>query len=78
MQIISKNNVNKLSCPVVIITQNSFDIEQFTIYVANYSCSLNNKKYGILYDSAYEIVHVSDFSFFFEIPDLIFLNSNNF
>lgn len=59
MQIVSKNSISKLNCPTVVITQNSFDIEAFTIYVANYLCSTNNKKYGILYDSAYEILYVS-------------------
>jgi DDB1- and CUL4-associated factor 15 len=59
MQIISKSSYNTLKCPGVVITQNSFDLETFTFYVANFLCTSNAKKYGILYDSAYEILHVS-------------------
>jgi hypothetical protein len=59
MQTISEMSYNTLKCPGVVITQNSFDLESFTFYVANTVCMANGKKYGILYDSAYEIIHVS-------------------
>uniref|UniRef100_A0A182JVS0 DDB1- and CUL4-associated factor 15 WD40 repeat-containing domain-containing protein n=1 Tax=Anopheles christyi TaxID=43041 RepID=A0A182JVS0_9DIPT len=58
MQIISQASFNKLNCPAVVVTQNSFDMEMFSFHVANYICAQNNKKYGILLDSAYELTHV--------------------
>lgn len=60
MQIISKASLSRLKgVPRAIVTQNSFDIETFSIHIANKMCSKNNKKYGILFDLAFEIVHVS-------------------
>ncbi|XP_040159586.1 uncharacterized protein LOC120898176 [Anopheles arabiensis] len=58
MQIISQASFNKLNCPAVVVTQNSFDMEMFSFHVANYICEQNGKKYGILLDSAYELTHV--------------------
>ncbi|XP_055617132.1 uncharacterized protein LOC129762672 [Toxorhynchites rutilus septentrionalis] len=58
MQIISQASFNKLNCPAVVVTQNSFDMEMFSFHVASYICSKNEKKYGILFDSAYELTHV--------------------
>uniref|UniRef100_A0A182PNI8 DDB1- and CUL4-associated factor 15 WD40 repeat-containing domain-containing protein n=1 Tax=Anopheles epiroticus TaxID=199890 RepID=A0A182PNI8_9DIPT len=58
MQIISQASFNKLNCPAVVVTQNSFDMEMFSFHVANYICAQNNKKYDILLDSAYELTHV--------------------
>uniref|UniRef100_A0A182QML9 DDB1- and CUL4-associated factor 15 WD40 repeat-containing domain-containing protein n=1 Tax=Anopheles farauti TaxID=69004 RepID=A0A182QML9_9DIPT len=58
MQIISQASFNKLNCPAVIVTQNSFDMEMFSFHVANYICAQESKKYGILLDSAYELTHV--------------------
>lgn len=67
MQIVSKSSLNRLKgVPRAIITQNSFDIEHFSIHIANLLCKKNDKKYGILFDLAFEIVHVS------------FLNSSNY
>ena len=60
MQIISQASFNKLNCPAVVVTQNSFDMEMFSFHVANYICEQNGKKYGILLDSAYELTHVSN------------------
>lgn len=62
MQMISGGSLQKLQCPYVQITQNSFDLEQFTYYVTNYLCEKNNKKYGIFYDWACELVTVCKFS----------------
>lgn len=60
MQIVSKSSLNRLKgIPRAIITQNSFDIEHFSIHIANLLCKKNDKKYGILFDLAFEIVHVS-------------------
>lgn len=60
MQVVSKMSLNRLKGhPRAIITQNSFDIETFSIHIANLLCKKNDKKYGILFDLAYEIVHVS-------------------
>uniref|UniRef100_A0A182NG50 DDB1- and CUL4-associated factor 15 WD40 repeat-containing domain-containing protein n=1 Tax=Anopheles dirus TaxID=7168 RepID=A0A182NG50_9DIPT len=58
MQIISQASFNKLNCPAVVVTQNSFDMEMFSFHVANYICTQDSKKYGILLDSAYELTHV--------------------
>ncbi|XP_055607537.1 uncharacterized protein LOC129755166 [Uranotaenia lowii] len=58
MQIITPASYSKLSCPAVIVTQNSFDMETFSFHVASYICEKNDKKYGILFDSAYELTHV--------------------
>ncbi|KFB36471.1 AGAP004062-PA-like protein [Anopheles sinensis] len=58
MQIISQASYNKLHCPAVIVTQNSFDMEMFSFHVANHVCTKEGKKYGILLDSAYELTHV--------------------
>ncbi|XP_053680898.1 uncharacterized protein LOC128731779 [Anopheles nili] len=58
MQIISQASFNKLHCPAVVVTQNSFDMETFSFHVANYICAQDGKKYGILLDSAYELTHV--------------------
>lgn len=59
MQIVSKASLSRLKgVPRAIVTQNSFDIETFSIHIANKLCSKNNKKYGILFDLAFEIVHV--------------------
>ncbi|XP_062534995.1 uncharacterized protein LOC134204184 [Armigeres subalbatus] len=58
MQIVSQASYQKLNCPAVIVTQNSFDMEAFSFHVANYFCSKHDKKYGILFDSAYELTHV--------------------
>lgn len=60
MQLVAKASLNRLKgVPRAIVTQNSFDIETFSIYIANKLCSKNNKKYGILFDLAFEIIHVS-------------------
>lgn len=59
MQIVSKASLSRLKgVPRAIVTQNSFDIETFSIHIANKLCNKNNKKYGILFDLAFEIVHV--------------------
>lgn len=60
MQIVSKASLSRLKgVPRAIVTQNSFDIETFSIHIANLLCKKNNKKYGILFDLAFEIIHVS-------------------
>lgn len=60
LQLVSKVSLNRLKgVPRAVITQNSFDIETFSIHIANKLCTKNNKKYGILFDLAFEIVHVS-------------------
>lgn len=60
LQIVSKASLNRLKgIPRAVITQNSFDIETFSIHIANNLCNKNNKKYGILFDLAFEIVNVS-------------------
>lgn len=60
LQLVSKASLNRLKgVPRAIVTQNSFDIETFSIHIANKLCTKNNKKYGILFDLAFEIVHVS-------------------
>lgn len=59
MQIVSPASYQKLNCPAVVVTQNSFDMEAFSFHVANYICAKHDKKYGILFDSAYELTHVS-------------------
>jgi hypothetical protein len=65
MQIVSKLSLNRLKGhPRAIITQNSFDVETFSIHIANLLCKKNDKKYGILFDLAFEIVHVSNLSAF--------------
>ncbi|XP_055525747.1 uncharacterized protein LOC129718735 [Wyeomyia smithii] len=58
MQIITPASFSKLNCPAVVVTQNSFDMETFSFHVANHICTKNGKKYGILFDSAYELTHV--------------------
>ncbi|XP_053689538.1 uncharacterized protein LOC128738436 [Sabethes cyaneus] len=58
MQIITPASFSKLNCPAVVVTQNSFDLETFSFHVANHICAKNGKKYGILFDSAYELTHV--------------------
>lgn len=63
MQMISLSSYSKLKCPAVVVTQHSFDLETFTFHVANHLCMLNNKKYGIFYDWACELVHVCPLSF---------------
>lgn len=63
MQMISLSSYTKLKCPAVVITQHSFDLETFTFHVANHLCLMNNKKYGIFYDWACELVHVCPLSF---------------
>lgn len=60
MQIVSPASYQKLNCPAVVVTQNSFDMEAFSFHVANYICAKHDKKYGILFDSAYELTHVSN------------------
>lgn len=60
LQLVSKASLSRLKgVPRAIVTQNSFDIETFSIHIANKLCTKNNKKYGILFDLAFEIVHVS-------------------
>lgn len=59
MQMISNMSYQKLKCPSVIITQHTFDLETLTYYIANYLCSMHNKKYVFFYDWAYEPVNVS-------------------
>lgn len=60
MQVVSKISLNRLKGhPRVTITQNSFDVETFSIHIANLLCKKNDKKYGILFDLAFEIIHVS-------------------
>lgn len=60
LQMVKKASLTRLkSVPKAIITQNSFDVETFAIHIANKLCIKNCKKYGILYDLAFEIVHVS-------------------
>lgn len=64
LQIVKKASLTRLKgVPRAIITQNSFDVETFSIHIANKLCNKNNKKYGILFDLAFEIVHVSFFCF---------------
>lgn len=63
MQMISLSSYTKLKCPAVVVTQHSFDLETFTFHVANHLCQMNNKKYGIFYDWACELVHVCPLSF---------------
>ncbi|XP_019541474.3 uncharacterized protein LOC109412287 [Aedes albopictus] len=58
MQIVSPSSYQKLNCPAVVVTQNSFDMEAFSFHVANHICAKHDKKYGILFDSAYELTHV--------------------
>ncbi|XP_055381054.1 uncharacterized protein LOC129611773 [Condylostylus longicornis] len=58
MQMISKNSYQQLCCPIVIITQHSFDLETFTYYAITNLCSKNNKTYDVFYDWACEIVNV--------------------
>lgn len=70
---VSKASLNRLKgCPRAIVTQNSFDIEAFSIHIANNLCNKNNIKYGILFDLAFEIVNVSSTSTF------NFLKSKNY
>lgn len=58
MQMVTKVTYDHLLCPKIIVTQNTFDLEAFTYYVASYLCSMNNKKYGFFVDCACEIVKV--------------------
>ncbi|XP_058057363.1 uncharacterized protein LOC131208582 [Anopheles bellator] len=58
MQIISQASYSKLNCAAVIVTQNSFDMEMFSVHVANHICTQDSKKYDFLLDSAYELTHV--------------------
>lgn len=58
---ISKSSYQKLKCPIVVITQHTFDLETLTYHIANYLCTLNKKKYGFFYDWACEPVNVSIF-----------------
>lgn len=62
MQMISEASAQKLNCPIVKITQNSFDMDQFTYYVANHVCEKHNKKYGVFYDWACELVSICKYS----------------
>lgn len=88
MQMISRMSYAKLRCPTVIITQNSFDLETFTFHVANHLCTINNKKYGIFYDWACELIDVSVyllnvFLFLFDLISCftfedVFLDQQNF
>ena len=59
---ISAASAQKLNCPLVQITQNSFDMEQFTFYVANHNCDKHGKNYGVFYDWACELVSVCKYS----------------
>lgn len=58
MQMISQLTYQQLKCPSVIITQHTFDLETLTYYIANYLCSMHNKKYVFFYDWAYAPVNV--------------------
>lgn len=60
MQMISKSSYQTLKCPVVVITQHTFDLEALTYHITNHLCSLNNKQYGFFYDWAFEPINVSD------------------
>ncbi|CRL03889.1 CLUMA_CG017013, isoform A [Clunio marinus] len=63
MQIVSKASLSRLKgVPRAIVTQNSFDIETFSIHVANKLCKENNKKYKFILDIIFEIVHVCPLS----------------
>lgn len=62
MQMISAASAQKLNCPIVRITQNSFDMDQFTFHVANHVCEKQNKKYGVFYDWACELISICEFS----------------
>lgn len=59
---ISATSAAKLHCPVVKVTQNTFDMDQFTYYVANHVCEKQDKKYGVFYDWACELVAICEFS----------------
>lgn len=61
LQIVSKATSMRLRSPRAIVTQNSFDVETFSIYIANTLCNKNHKRYGILFDLAFEIINVSFF-----------------
>jgi DDB1- and CUL4-associated factor 15 len=63
LQIVKKASMTRLKgVPRAIITQNSFDVETFAIHIANKLCNKNKKKYGILFDLAFEIVQVCQIS----------------
>lgn len=62
MHMISKASAQKLHCPIVQITQNSFDLDHFTFYVANHICEKHEKKYGVFYDWACELVAICKYS----------------
>lgn len=62
MQMISSTSAQKLNCPAVEITQNSFDLDQFTYYVANHICEKHEKKYGVFYDWACEFIGICKYS----------------
>lgn len=62
MQMISEASAQKLNCAIVKITQNSFDMDQFTYFVANHVCEKHNKKYGVFYDWACEVVDICKYS----------------
>ncbi|XP_037027294.1 uncharacterized protein LOC119068035 isoform X2 [Bradysia coprophila] len=62
MQMISKSSYQTLKCPVVVITQHTFDLEALTYHITNYLCSLNNKQYGFFYDWAFEPINVCSLS----------------
>lgn len=68
LQMVKKASMSRLKgVPKAIITQNSFDVETFAIHIANKLCIKNSKKYGILFDLAFEIVHVSVLSCFISV-----------
>lgn len=62
MHMISSASAQKLNCPIVRVTQNSFDLDQFTFYVANHICEKHEKKYGVFYDWACELVAICKYS----------------
>lgn len=63
LQSISKTSCSQLkNRPVVYVTQNTFDIESFTVNVATFVCKQNGKTYDMLSDSTYSIVYVCPIS----------------
>lgn len=62
MHMISAASASKLTCPVVKVTQISFDMDQFTYYVANHVCEKQEKRYGVFYDWACELVSICKYS----------------
>lgn len=58
MRMVTDATFEKLKCPGLINTQNTFDLDSFTMIVADDLCRKNQKHYGVFYDWACEIVTV--------------------